>query len=402
MKDNLIALPALIDPHVHFRTPGAEYKEDWKTAAIACICGGVTTVLDMPNNTPACVTVEEMEAKKKLIDAQLKAVDIPLRYGLYLGADQNHLAEIDRAKGKAIALKIFMGSSTGTLLMDDEKALDEAFRRAKAADMLVAVHAEDETLLNATKKAFGPTDDPKAHSVIRPNKAAAIAVKRAIEKAAKYGVRLYILHMSTKEEVALVEEAKRQGVEVYAEVTPHHLFLTIDDYKTWGTKVQMNPPLRTQEDQDALWDAIERGVIDTIGTDHAPHTLAEKERPFGEAPSGVPGVETLLPLMLDAVNRGKLTLERLIELTHTNVAKIFRLPPTDDLVFIDMNLEKRVEAANIKSKCGWTPFEGRVLKGWPLYTQIGGRLISLERVGGKPQFEVCEKKFPSLSPLVEK
>ncbi len=376
---SLTSLPALIDPHVHFRVPGGEYKEDWKTGARAALYGGVTTVCDMPNNTPPCTTVKALEEKKRLIDLQLKSVDIPLRYALYFGADKENFDQIERASDKCVALKIFMGCSTGGLVIDTDEALDEAFRLAAQSEMLVAVHAEDEALLRQKRKEYAGITDVYAHSLMRPKEAAVRATAKAIALARKHGTRLYILHLSTKEEVALVRAAKQEGLPVFAEATTHHLFLTEEDYAQFGTFVQMNPPLRALEDQEALWEGIREGTLDTIGTDHAPHTKEEKNRPFGEAPSGIPGVETLLPLLLDAVYHKKLTLERVIELTRTNPQKIFNLPPNDDVVLVDLEKERTVTNEMIKSKCGWTPYKGRVLRGWPEYVILDGRAYSVSR-----------------------
>lgn len=394
--EGLTAIPALIDPHVHFRVPGGEHKEDWKTAAIAALHGGVTTVCEMPNNNPPCTSVEAMVEKKKIIDAQLKSVDIPLRYGLYLGADKTKFEEIEKSVGHACALKIFMGCSTGGLVMDDDAALDEAFAYAAKANMLVAVHAEDEELLQKMAKEHAGATDPAMHSVMRPKEAAILATKKAIDLVRKHGTRLYILHMSTREELDLVREAKKEGLPVFAETTTHHLFLSTDDYAEFGTFVQMNPPLRGKEDQEALWEAINDGTLDTIGTDHAPHTKEEKAQPFGKAPSGIPGVETLLPLMLNAVHEGRLTLERMIELTHTNPKKLLNLPDNDDVVLVDLDLELTVTDEMIKSKCGWTPYKGRVLRGWPEYVVLDGRAYCVSRQKAEETPQRVEKECESV------
>lgn len=372
---NWTQLPALVDPHVHFRVPGQEYKEDWKTGSLASLKGGITTVLDMPNNVPSCCTVERLSEKKKVIDSQLRTLGMGIHYGLYLGADKHHLEEINKASGQAVAVKVFMGCSTGDLLIDTDEALDEVFKRARDTNLLVAVHAEDEHLLKQKKKEFPNAIDPAMHSQIRSREAAIVATTKAIELCAKYHTPLYLLHMSTKEEMGLVAEAKKNGLPVFAEVTTHHLFFTVKDYEKWKTLIQMNPPIRDQEDQEALWEALRNGVLDTIGTDHAPHTLAEKEQPFGKAPSGIPGVDTLLPLMLDAVSRKQLTLERLVELTSTNPRAIFKLPPCQDVVLVDLSLEKTVTLKEVTSKAGWSPYCGRVLKGWPMVTIMGQYLI---------------------------
>ncbi|NGX55062.1 MAG: Dihydroorotase [Chlamydiae bacterium] len=374
----LIELPALIDPHVHFRTPGECHKEDWKSGAFAAVSSGVTMVCDMPNNKPPCMTIDALIAKKKIIDSQLRSVGIPLRYGLYLGADKNHLDQIEKAKEIAIGVKVYLGSTTGSLLVESALDLDEVFRRAASVDMVVVVHAEDEEILKREKERYGPTTDPAAHSKIRSPEAAIVATREAIKLAAKYQTSLYIAHLSTKEELELVRQAKKDGLPVYAEVTPHHLFLTVDDYAEWKSLVQANPPLRSHEDQEALWAGIADGTVDTIGSDHAPHLLEEKRRPYPQSPSGIPGIETLLPLMLDAVNQKRLSLERLTELTHTNAEKIFSLPPNDDRVWVDMEMKKEVRASDLKTKCGWSPYAGRVLTGWPVYTIVNGEIFAIQ------------------------
>ena len=175
----------------------------------------------------------------------------------------------------------------------------------------------------------------------------------------------------------MVRQAKKDGIKVSLETTPHHLFLTEEDYKTLGTKAQMNPPLRTKADQKALWQGIADGTIDTIGTDHAPHTLEEKTKPYGEAPSGVPGIETHLPLLLNAHSKGKITLEKIVAVTHDNVEKLFGLPANDDIVLVDLNKKKEVRNVDLKTKCGWSPFAGRALQGWPIYTVLRGRVYKL-------------------------
>ena len=370
----LVLLPALIDPHVHFRTPGGEAKETWETASRAAIFGGVTTVFDMPNNTPPCITLERLKAKKKLIDKQLK---IPLRYGLYLGADQNHLEEIAKAKDLIVGVKIYMGSSTGDLLMNQPQALDAAFRIAKENDLLVAVHAEDEDLIQKrTAKCKAALHlDPSTHSLIRNGEVAARAVAQAIDLAAKYGTRLYIAHVSTKEEFALIRAAKKKGMEVFAEVTPHHLFLTTKLYETLGTMALVNPPLR--DSNEAVWEAIADGTVDTIGTDHAPHLLKEKQLPFGEAPSGFPSIELYLSLLLNAHAQGRISLAKIVSLTSTRAKEIFRLGKTEDVVLVDLAKVKTVDHPQLKTKAKWSPYVGMTLQGWPRYTILKGQVYDV-------------------------
>ncbi|SCA62480.1 Dihydroorotase [Chlamydiales bacterium SCGC AG-110-M15] len=370
----LTILPALIDPHVHFRTPGAEYKEDWMTGAQAAIAGGVTTVFDMPNNTPSCVDEETLTDKIKLINQQLKDVDIPLRGHLYFGASKNYLDEIGKAKDRVIGLKIFMGSSTGDLLMDDDASMLAAFREAAKHDLIVGVHAEDECVLKANQKRYSGESQPSVHSKIRSHEAALSAVEKAIHFAEISGATLYILHSSTAKEIECVRQAKKRGLPVYVETTPHHLFFNEEAYAKWGTCVQMNPPLRLEVDQEALWEGIRDGTIDSIGTDHAPHTLEEKHLPYGKAPSGVPGIETILPLLLNAHHDGKVSLERIVEVTRRNIERMFNLENHDDCVLVDLDLEKAVVDEELKTKCRWSPFSGQVLRGWPVYTILKGRV----------------------------
>lgn len=377
---SLLLLPAVIDPHVHFRAPGNEHKEDWRTAASAAVAGGVATVFDMPNNNPSCVTIERLIAKKKLIDSQLQEVGIPLNYHLYLGADQNHLEEIEKAAGHAIGIKVFMGSSTGTLLIDDQSSLEKIFASAAKIGLPVAVHAEDETILQAVKQRYPKRNSPKDHTIMRPRAAAIAATVRAIDLARRHKTTLYLLHVNTREELELIRQAKSEGLAVFAEVTPHHLFLNENDYDTFGNFVQMNPPLRREEDCEALWEALRDGTIDTVGTDHAPHTKEEKMKPYGEAPSGIPGVETVLPLMLDAANQGKISLARLVAVMSTNIEKIFKLEPQKNYTIVDLGLEKKVVESEILSKCGWSAYAGRKLRGWPLYTIIRGKVLKRQDI----------------------
>lgn len=376
--EGLTLLPALVDPHAHCRTPGLEHKENWVSAARAALYGGVTTLFDMPNTLPPSTTLERIEEKHTLIRKQLKEAGIPLDYGLYLGADKNHFDEIIRCKRQIVGIKVFMGSSTGGLVMDDESSLHAAFSLAAAHDLLLAVHAEDEALIHERTALFPHATDPKLHSEIRNAQVALRATEKAIALARLYRTRLYILHVSTKREVEAIAAAKKEGLSIYAETTPHHLFLTTDDYAKFGTKVQMNPPLRSQEDVDGLWKGIERGIIDTIGSDHAPHTLEEKARPYGQAPSGVPGLETTLPLLLDACNRGRLSLKQIIHLTREKVLEIFRYPSNDDYVLVDLKKKKKVDDTLLHTKCRWSPFAGRELHGWPVYTILKGKIYELK------------------------
>ena len=364
--NNLIAIPAFIDPHVHFRTPGAEHKEDWITGSAAAFAGGVTTVIDMPNNNPPAIDYASLVSKKKIINEQVAESGRALKYYLYLGATPTNWIEFEKCRDEAIGIKLFMGASTGNLLVDKLADQEKIFAEAARLDMLVAVHAEDEASLLPLPEGELEGGGVKIHSKLRPRSAAVKAASQAIALAEKYGTRLYICHVSTKDEIGIIKAAKTRGVKVFAEVAPHHLFLNQSAYEALGTRAQMNPPLRTPEDQNALWQAINEDVIDTIGTDHAPHTLEEKAKPYPASPSGVPNIESYLALLLNAYNQGKISLEKIVELTHINPQKIFKLPKNNDWVVVDLEKEKIIKDEDQKTKCGWSPYAGMKLKGWPV------------------------------------
>lgn len=408
---NLLALPALVDPHVHFRTPGAEHKENWISGAQAAIAGGYSTVFDMPNNTPAIINHESYIMKHEVIDKQLSKANIPLNYYLYLGATPNNIEEIKNISisqfPNIVGVKLFMGASTGDLLVDKIEDQEKIFQACAENDLVLAVHAESEAVIQENNKTIKQYNNVQDHSKMRPREAAIVAVSQALTLAKKYDTKLYICHVSTKEEVELIKQAKLEGVKVYAEATPHHLFLSEKDYNHLGTLGQMNPPLRTIEDQKALWQAILDGTIDTIGTDHAPHTLEEKARTYPASPSGVPGLETTLPLLLNEyknglpfrsspdlmknnirsntnylsstnlqteAKEGKISLEKIVNLTHFNIQKIFGIPETNDWTIVDLDLEKEVKNENLKTKCDWSPFAGIKLQGWPIVIVLKNKI----------------------------
>lgn len=375
--DGLIAIPALIDPHVHFRTPGLEHKESWATGARAALAGGVTTVLDMPNTVPPTTTASLLQEKKLRIDAELSTAGVPLHYGLFFGATADNFGEIEKVKHTIVGIKLFMGSSTGGLLVADEPTQEKIFALGAKLKLPIVVHAEDETIILNTTKTFAGVHDVSAHSRIRPPEAAATAVARALGLAQRTGATLYILHASTRAELELIREAKKAGVTVFAEATPHHLFLTTSDYEKLGTKAQMNPPLRSKDDQLAVWEAVADGTIDCIGTDHAPHLLSEKALPYPQSPSGVPGIETMLPLLLTAAHEHKISLQKIVELTSINPRRIFKLPEQNDWVVVDLKLKKQVVARELKTKCGWSPFAGWYLTGWPVYTVLNNHCYEI-------------------------
>jgi dihydroorotase len=370
--DGLTLLPGVIDPQVHFREPGLEHKEDLFTASCACAKGGVTSFLEMPNTRP--LTTTQTALNDKLQRAAQKCL---VNYGFFIGATAENLPDL-LAANPTCGIKIFMGSMHGQLLVDEEAALDAIFCQGKR---LIAVHAEDQARINQRRQEFSGITDPAIHSQIQDNQAALNATKLALKLSKKYQRRLHILHMSTAEEAELLREDKPDWVT--AEVTPQHLLLNTDAYAKMGTLAQMNPPLRSHHDNEVLWQALRDGVIDFIATDHAPHTLEEKAQTYPNSPSGMPGVETSLPLMLTAAMQGKCTVAQVANWMSTAVAKAYGIgkkgviaPGYDaDLVLVDLNNYRPVLREELQTKCGWSPFEGWNLTGWPVYTIVGGQIV---------------------------
>jgi dihydroorotase len=367
----LVLWPGVIDPQVHFREPGLEHKEDLHTASCACVRGGVTSFLEMPNTIPLTITQAALD--DKLDRAARKSL---ANYGFFVGATSENLPDLQTAT-PACGIKIFMGSQHGALLVDDETHLDPIFA---TGTRLIAVHAEDQARINDRKKEFAGTTDPAMHSVIQDSEAALIATKLAIKLSKKYQRRLHILHLSTGIEAEYLRTDKPAWVTV--EVTPQHLTLNTEDYAALGNLIQMNPPIRTAWDNEILWQALLDGVIDFIATDHAPHTLEEKAKGYPYSPSGMPGVETSLAVMLTHAKSGKCTVAQVSNWMSTAVAKAYHIPKKGliqsgydaDLVLVDLEHFKEVKREDVLSKCGWNPFEGRSLTGWAIYTVVLGQV----------------------------
>jgi dihydroorotase len=370
--EGLTLLPGVIDPQVHFREPGLEHKEDLFTATCACAKGGVTSFLEMPNTRPLTTTQQALD--DKLQRAQNKCL---VNYGFFIGATAQNLPDLLLANPTP-GIKIFMGSMHGQLLVDQQEVLEAIFAKG---ERLIAVHAEDQARINQRRQEFADIHDVAVHSQIQDNQAALLATQQALKLSEKYQRRLHILHMSTAEEAELLRQHKPSWVT--AEVTPQHLFLNTSAYEKIGTLAQMNPPLRSPHDNEVLWQALHDGVIDFIATDHAPHTLEEKAQPYPNSPSGMPGVETSLPLMLTATAQGRCTLAQVVNWMSTAVAKAYGIPNKGaiapgydaDLVLVDLQTYRPVLREEILSKCGWSPFEGWNLTGWPAYTIVGGELV---------------------------
>lgn len=374
-EGKLLMLPALIDPHVHFRVPGFAHKEDWITGAQAAIHGGVTTVFDMPNNNPPCSSSETLRQKKEEIDSELKKAGIPLRYHLYLGASPEHPGSIGKLKKQIIALKTYMGGSFGSLAMKGDKELEEIFRIAAQDNVILAVHTEDHDLLEANRKKYQGAEN---HGEIYSKEVSLAAMKKALDLSEKFTTHVLFLQVSTKEELDLIRDAKKNEISVYCEATPQHLFLTENDYLKNSALLKVVPPLRSQKDQDALWEGIKDGTIDFLGSAHSPHTLDEKKKNYNEASAGVPAIETMLPLLLNAYHQKKIGLEKIVQLTHLNIEDIFSLQRNFDCVLVDLDLEKTVDEKTLKTKCKWSPYAGWKLKGWPVYTIVQGKVFHLK------------------------
>lgn len=368
----LTLLPGVIDPQVHFREPGLEHKEDLTTATRACAKGGVTSFLEMPNTRPPTTTQAILDDK-----LQRAAQKCLVNYGFFMGATPENLPDL-RDANPTPGIKVFMGTAHGPLKMDDEAALTAVFAEG---DRLIAVHAEDQARINARRKRFVGATDPAVHSQIQDPEAALLATKLALKLSRQYQRRLHILHLSTGIEAELLRQDKPTWVT--AEVTPQHLLLNADAYAKIGTLAQMNPPLRTSEDNEILWQALLEGVIDFIATDHAPHTLEEKAKGYPQSPSGMPGVETSLPLMLTQAMTGRCSVAQVCHWMSTGPAQAYRIPNKGailpgydaDLVLVDLDTYRPVQRDQLETKCGWSPFEGWKLTGWPVLTVVGGQVV---------------------------
>ena len=370
---NKYIFPGIIDPQVHFRDPGLTHKEDLRTGSMAAAAGGVTTFFEMPNTNPATTTIEKLE--KKYETAAKKSL---VNYSFFLGATTDNIDEIEKMKGNC-GLKIFMGSSTGDLLVDNDHALEKIFASCKS---VIAVHAEDEQTLKDSAK-FTTGSDFANHTKARPVEAAVRATQKAIDLALKYNRKLHVLHLSTAEEVEIIRQHKSTGL-ITCETTPQHLLMEAPDiYNKIGSFAQMNPPIRTKRHQKELWSGLMDGTINCIATDHAPHTLEEKNLPYGQAPSGMPGVETSLTLILNEVSKGKISLKDVVKWMSENPAKLYNIRNKGflkagydaDITIIDMDKEKVISNDFMKTKCGWTAFNGFTTKGWPITTIVNGEIV---------------------------
>jgi len=370
---NLYVLPGMIDPQVHFREPGLTHKEDIYTGSLGAVAGGITSFFEMPNTNPATTTMELLNQKYEIASRTSLA-----NYSFFLGASSDNIDQIKTLEGNC-GLKIFMGSSTGDLLVEDDETLDKIF---SVCPKIIAVHAEDENILRESAK-FVTGDDFRMHMKARPVEAAVNATKRAISLALKHDKRLHVLHLSTAEEVDMIRKHKHTGL-ITAETTPQHLILSGPEvYNEIGAYGQMNPPIRESRHKEGLWEGLSDGTIDCIATDHAPHTIDEKSKGYGSAPSGMPGVETSLTLMLNEASKGKASIKDIVRWMSSNPADVYKIKGKGtiskgfdaDLVLVDFDKKKTISNKNTYTKCGWSAFNGTKTRGWPVTTIVNGNIV---------------------------
>jgi dihydroorotase len=385
----LTVLPGVIDTQVHFREPGATHKEDIAHGTRAAVLGGVTAVFEMPNTTPLTLTPADIADK---IERGRNGGWCDFAY--YVGGSAENaerLADLERLPGVP-GVKVFMGSSTGSLLAEDDATLARILANGRRR---VAVHAEDEPRLKQRRKLAEEAGSATAHHIWRDVETALRATTRLLDLARYAGRRVHVLHVTTAEEMDLLGQNRDLAS---VEVTPNHLTMAAPEcYERLGSLAQMNPPVREQRHQDALWQAIRDGVVDMIGSDHAPHTLEEKAKPYPQSPSGMPGVQTLVPVMLDHVNAGRLSLARFVDLVCGGPQRVFGIAGKGrialgydaDLTLVDLKARRTITNDWIASKCGWTPMDGKTVTGWPMATVIRGRTVMrdgevLGEPGGEP------------------
>jgi dihydroorotase len=387
----------VVDTQVHFREPGLEHKEDIESGSRAALFGGVTTYFEMPNTSPATVS------RGALLDKLGRATGRSwANFAFFIGAtaeNADQVGELELLPGTP-GIKIFMGSSTGSLLVPDDPTLTRVLTNTKKR---CPIHAEDHYCLQAHKDDFGETPSVHFHPMLRATECARSATERIFRIAAETGGRPHVLHISTADELSLIAEAK-SSMDVTAEVTPQHLWFSAPDcYDRLGSLAQMNPPIRPAEHRDAIRKAVsEGGIFDVVGSDHAPHTREEKALGYPSSPSGMPGVQTLLSAMITmALRDGLISLERLIALACENPCALYGLRNKGrlevgydaDIIAIDLKADRVFERQHIQSKCGWSPFEGERLRGWPIHVWVGGEhSLRDETVVGKPAGTVVEFK----------
>jgi dihydroorotase len=369
-------LPGVIDTQVHFREPGATHKEDFETGSHAAVLGGVTAVFEMPNTDPSTTSAAALADKLARATGRMHC-----DYAFWVGGTHENwgdIPELERLPGAA-GIKVFMGSSTGSLLVADDAGiaaiLSQTRRRA-------AFHSEDEFRLNERQYLRVP-GDPSSHPIWRDETVALRATGRLLRIAREKRALIHVLHVSCGDEMDLLAAHKDIAS---VEVTPHHLTLDARDFARLGTKLQMNPPVRDAHHRERLWFGVAQGIADILGSDHAPHTLEEKARPYPQSPSGMTGVQTLVPVMLDHVNKGRLSLMRFVDMTSAGPARLFGIAGKGriavgydaDFTVVDLKRREKIENRWIASRCGWTPYDGKEVQGWPVGTVVRGRRVMWE------------------------
>ena len=373
---NKLVLPGIIDTQTHFREPGSTDCEDLESGSRAAVLGGVTSVFEMPNTNPPTSNLIEFNKKLNLAKNRMHC-----NYAFYFGATPENAEQLSKLKSLkgCCGVKLFAGSSTGKLLVDKEADIEKVISQS---DRIVSIHSEDEEILNLRKK-FIKEGDVHSHPEWRNTECAISSTRRVVKIAERYNKRIHVLHVTTKDEVDFLAMHKKN---VTFEITPQHLTLYAPDcYDKLGTFAQMNPPIRKKEHYDRLWTAVKNSVVDVLGSDHAPHSKEDKKKKYPASPSGMPGVQTILPIMLNHINNEKLSLEQLIKLMCENPCKIFGIKNKGyikedfdaDLTIVDMNKEQTIKDEMIVSKCGWTPFNNFTVKGFPVATIVNGKIVML-------------------------
>jgi dihydroorotase len=369
-------LPGIIDTQVHFREPGLEHKEDLETGSRAAVMGGVTAVFEMPNTNPLTTGAAELADKVRRGHHRMHC-----DFAFWVGGTRDNaheVAELERLPGAA-GIKVFMGSSTGSLLVADDEGVASILANTRRR---AAFHSEDEFRLEE-RKPLRVVGDPSSHHVWRDTIAALRCTERLVRIARAQGARIHVLHISTGEEMAFLAGHKDVAS---CEVTPHHLTLSSEDYTRLGTKLQMNPPVREPSHRDKIWQGVEQGVADILGSDHAPHTLEEKAKSYPQSPSGMTGVQTLVPIMLDHVAAGRLSLQRFVDMTSAGPARLFQIASKGrvaagydaDLTIVDLKRQVTITDSWIASRAPWTPYDGKQVTGWPVGTIVRGRRVMWE------------------------
>jgi dihydroorotase len=361
---------------VHFREPGLEHKEDLESGSRSAVLGGVTAVFEMPNTKPLTTSAETLEDKVRRGQHRMHC-----DFAFWVGGTRdnaNDVAELERLPGAA-GIKVFMGSSTGDLLVEDDEGVRSILKNTRRR---AAFHSEDEFRLRE-RESFRIPGDPSSHPVWRDEIAALKCTQRLVRIARETRARIHVLHISTAEEIDFLKDHKDVAS---CEATPHHLTLDASQYATLGTLLQMNPPVRDARHRDGVWKGIGQGIVDVLGSDHAPHTLEEKSKPYPASPSGMTGVQTLVPIMLDHVNAGRMSIERFVDLSSHGPNRLFGMARKGriavgydaDLTIVDMKRRETITNAQVGSKAGWTPYDGKTVTGWPVGTIIRGQKVMWE------------------------